>query len=166
MHELKYSSTYICESHLEKNVLSVSCISIMGIYNKICEGFQSLRFYNGGPWENIFRSTQYICLANDTAQSYFLLGRVDLFWIFFSLFRDVSDIHRFPTVDVVNTHFLLEICSVNIRAILRYTVKSPNIKYNWTVLFLSQRYWLFMYPSTQFVIDVYCKTSIRKLVKP
>ena len=47
----------------------------------------------------MFRSTQYICLTNNTAQ-------LD----FFSLLRHVSDIYRFPTVHVVMTHFLLEIC--------------------------------------------------------
>ena len=43
-----------------------------------------------------------------TAQLYFILRRAELRLNFFSLLRDASDIHRFPTVHMVETHFLLE----------------------------------------------------------
>ena len=42
------------------------------------------------------------------AQLYFILGRAELHWNFSSLLRDGSDIHRFPKVHMVETHFLLE----------------------------------------------------------
>ena len=51
---------------------------------------------------------EYICLKNNTAQLYFVLGRVDLDFNFFSLLRDAPDIHKFPTMYMANTHFLLE----------------------------------------------------------
>ena len=52
-------------------------------------------------------STQYNWLQNNTAQLYFILRRAELRWNFSSLLRDASDIHRFPTVHMVETHFLL-----------------------------------------------------------
>ena len=51
---------------------------------------------------------QYICLKNDTTQLYFILGTVDLHFNFSRVFRVVSDIHRFPTVHMVKTNFLLK----------------------------------------------------------
>ena len=77
---------------------------------------------------------EYICLKNNTAQLYFVLGRVDLDFIFFSLLRDAPDIHKFPTMYMANTHFLLE--NLWISVFLRYTGKIPmksalpSIKYN------------------------------------
>ena len=57
--------------------------------------------------------------ANDPlAQLYFISRRAILPWTVFSMPKDGSDIHRFPTVQVVKT----KKC-VNIRAILRRTGK-------------------------------------------
>ena len=51
---------------------------------------------------------QYICLKNNTAQLYFVLGRAELYWKFSRLLGRDTDIHRFPTMYMVKTHFLLE----------------------------------------------------------
>ena len=48
---------------------------------------------------------------------------------FFQLLRVVPDIQRFPIVHMVKTHFQFW-----------YNSALPNIKYNCTVLFLSQLY--------------------------
>ena len=47
-------------------------------------------------------------ICNNTLQLYFTLGTAELHWNFSSLLRDAPDIHRFPTVHMVKTHFLLE----------------------------------------------------------
>ena len=41
-------------------------------------------------------------------QLYFILGSAELLWNFTSIPKDGSDIHRFPTVHMVETYFLLE----------------------------------------------------------
>ena len=46
--------------------------------------------------------------ANNSAQLYFILGRTELRWNFSSILKDGSDVHRFPKVHMVETHFLLE----------------------------------------------------------
>ena len=63
----------------------------------IFEGFTNFwfSFYSGDLWENIFgsiKNKEYICLKNNTTQSYCILGRGQLRWIFSSLLRDVPDI--------------------------------------------------------------------------
>ena len=55
-----------------------------------------------------YTNDQYISHKNNIAQLYFILGRAELRWNFSSLLRDASDIHRFPTLHMVKTHFLLE----------------------------------------------------------
>ena len=89
----------------------------------ICKGFTSFlfRFSNGGLWENIFGSIhkQLINLThNNTAQIYIYI--LDFFQF---TYMDTPDIHRFPTVYMVNKHFLLE--SVNIGVILGCIGKNP-----------------------------------------
>ena len=48
---------------------------------------------------------QFTCLKNNTVQLYLKLGRADLYLNFSSLLREVPDIHRFPTVLMVEIHF-------------------------------------------------------------
>ena len=55
-----------------------------------------------------YTNDQYIWHKNNIAQLYFILGRAELCWNFSCWLRDASDIHRFPTLHMVNTHFLLE----------------------------------------------------------
>ena len=43
-------------------------------------------------------NNQYICLKNNTAQLYFILGRAELCFNFSHLLRDAPIIHRFQTV--------------------------------------------------------------------
>ena len=74
--------------------------TVLRIYQSILT-----RFYNGGLWENIF---WYNWLKNNSAQLYFPLGRAKPRYNYSSLLKDASDIHRFPTVHMVKTHFLLE----------------------------------------------------------
>ena len=76
----------------------------------------------------------------------------ELCWDFSSLLRDASDIHRFPTVHMVETHFLLENLwisepSLGILEKFQGSLTLPNIKYACVVLFWSQLYWVFMYDS-------------------
>ena len=56
----------------------------------------------------VYINNQYICVKNNTAHLYFILGRAELHWNFSSLLRDATNIHRFPTVHVVKNHLLLE----------------------------------------------------------
>ena len=51
---------------------------------------------------------KYICLKNNTAHLYFILRRAVLHWNLSNLLRDASDIHRFPILLMLETHFLLE----------------------------------------------------------
>ena len=51
---------------------------------------------------------EYNWLQNNTAQLYFILRRAEPRWNFSSLLRDASNIRKFPTVHMVETHFLLE----------------------------------------------------------
>ena len=80
----------------------------------------------------------------------FLIRAAELRWNFSSLLRDASDIHRFPTVHMVETHFLLEnllISEPSLGILEKFQCSSalPNIKYNRAVLFWSQLHWvLFM----------------------
>ena len=71
---------------------------------------------------------------------------------FFQQLRDASDIHRFPTVHMPETHFLLEnlwISEPSLGILEKFQRSSalPNIKYNCVVLFWSQLYWVFIYDS-------------------
>ena len=88
---------------------------------------------------------------------------------FFQLSRDASDIHRFPTLHMVETHFLLEnlwISWASLGILEKFQCSSvlPNVKYNCAVLFWSQFYWLFIYASKyiflykkNFLIDTHTK---------
>ena len=51
---------------------------------------------------------EYICLKNNTAHLYFILRTAHKQGTFFSLLRDVPDIHKFPTMHMVKIHFLLD----------------------------------------------------------
>ena len=55
-----------------------------------------------------YTNDQYIWHKNNIAQLYFILGGAELCWNFSSWLRDASDIHRFPTLHMINTNFLLE----------------------------------------------------------
>ena len=55
-----------------------------------------------------YTKDQYIWHKNNIAQLYFILGRAELHSNFSSWLRDAPDIHRFPTLHMVQTHFLLE----------------------------------------------------------
>ena len=59
---------------------------------------------------NINFYNQYLCLKSrpNTAQ-FFVLDRAELYLIFSSLLGDAPDIHRFPTVHMIKTCFLLEL---------------------------------------------------------
>ena len=56
-------------------------------------------FYNGGLWENIFRSMHKWPINKphkyNTAQLYFTLGRAELHWNFSIILIDAPDIHRY-----------------------------------------------------------------------
>ena len=56
----------------------------------------------------VYTNDPYIWHKNNIEQLYFILARAKLCWNFSSWLRDVSDIHWFPTLHMVNTHFLLE----------------------------------------------------------
>ena len=69
--------------------------------------------------------------------------RDTLCWNFSGLLRDVSDIHRFPTVHMAEIHFLLEnlwISEPFLGILEKFQCSSalPNIKYNCAVLFMIQ----------------------------
>ena len=52
---------------------------------------------------------EYICLKNNAAHLYLILGRTKLCLVFFSsLLIDAPDVHSFPTVQMVKIQFLLE----------------------------------------------------------
>ena len=55
-----------------------------------------------------YTNDPYIWHKNNIAQFDFILGGAELCWNFSSWLRDASDIHRFPTLHMVKTHFLLE----------------------------------------------------------
>ena len=55
-----------------------------------------------------YTNDQYIWNKNNIAQLYFILGRAELRWNISSWLRDASDIHRFPTLHMIKTHFQLE----------------------------------------------------------
>ena len=112
----------------------------------ICKGFTSfwLRCYDG------------------VYQKIRLKVYIDLHWNFASLFIDVPDIHRFPTVHMVKTHYLLENLwklqpSWGILEKFQYRSELFYIKYNCVVIFLSQMHWLLMYASRY---NFFCKTSV------
>ena len=116
--------------------------------------------YNVGLWENIFSEAYtndpYIWHKNNITQFYFILGRAKLRWNFSSWLRDASDIHRFPTVHMVKTHFLLEnlwISKPSLGILERFQRSSalPNIKYNCAILFLCEMYGPFVYASKYIV---------------
>ena len=81
--------------------------------------------------------------------------RADLHWKVSSCLRDATDIHRFPIVHMVKTHFLLENLSISepsLGILQNFQRRSalPNIKYNYAVLFLRQVNYLFNYaPKTK-----------------
>ena len=52
--------------------------------------------------------SQYIWHKNNTEYLYLIFERVKLHWKISSWIRHVPDIHRFPTVQYDETHFLLE----------------------------------------------------------
>ena len=75
-------------------------------YQSILTGL--LQWWSVGKYILTHMNNQYNWLKNNTSQLYFILGRAKLCLNFSSLLRDASDIHRFPTVHMVKTHFLLE----------------------------------------------------------
>ena len=120
-------------------------------------------------WGNIFwsinRDSQYNWLQNNIAQLYFILGKAKLCWNFSSWIRDASDIHRFPTLHMVEIYFLLEnlwisVPSLGILENLQCSSAVPNIKYNCVVLFLSQLCWLYIYASKYISIITDTHTKI------
>ena len=108
--------------------------------------YQSIltRFYNGGLWENIFWSIHKWSI-DLTQKLYwtiiFYIRDSQVMLELFSWLRNASDIHRFPTLHMVNIHFLLENLwisksSLSIFEKLQCSLAVPNIKYNCTILFL------------------------------
>ena len=96
-----------------------------------------------------YTNDQNIWHKNNIAQLYFILGRAELCWNFCSWLRDASDIHRFPTLHMVKTHFLLEnlwISKPSLSILEKFQRSSalPNIKYNCAILFLCEMYWSFV----------------------
>ena len=80
-----------------------------------------------------YSNAQYIWHNNNIAQLYFILGRTELHWNFSSWLRDASDIHWFPTLHMVKTHFLLENQliskpSLSILEKFQRSLALPNIK--------------------------------------
>ena len=85
-------------------------------------------------------------------------GRAKLCWNFFSLLRDASDIHRFPTLHMVEIHFPLEnlwisepplgilekfqqsLALPNVKIIVQYYFYKEITEVS-TVLFLQRNYW-------------------------
>ena len=75
---------------------------------------------------------------------------------------------NFPAVLNVKSDFLLinlwtSASSLGTLETLQCRSAVPNIKYNCALLFLSEMYWLFMHVSKYFLIDGYCKTSVRNM---
>ena len=78
------------------------------------------------------------------------MGRPELCGNFSSILKDGSDIYRFPTLHMAETHFLLENPSISESSlsILEKFPRSlglPILKYNCIVLFFRQMFWLFIY---------------------
>ena len=78
------------------------------------------------------------------------MGRPELRGYFSSILKDDSDIYRFPTLHMVESHFLLENPSISessLGILEKFPCSSglPIIKYNCVVLFFRQMFWLFIY---------------------
>ena len=78
------------------------------------------------------------------------MGRPELRGNFSSILKDDSDIYRFPSLHMAETHFLLANPSISESSlgILEKFPRSsglPILIYNYVVLFLGQMYWLFIY---------------------
>ena len=79
------------------------------------------------------------------------MGRPELCGSFSSILKDGSDIYRFPTLHMAETHFLLENPSSISESSLSILEKLPRssglpfLKYNCVVLFFKQMFWLFIY---------------------
>ena len=89
---------------------------------------------------------------------------------FFELLRESLDIHRFPTVHLVKTYFLLDNLWISEPSLsklekLQCRLVLLDMKYNCAVLLLyGQLYSLFIFfLQMYFLIDHYCKTSNRNL---
>ena len=121
-----------------------------------CRNFNTNQFWLGFimvAYEKIYfeayTNDQYISHKNNIAQLYFILGRAELHWNFSSWLRDASDIHRFPALHMVNTHFMLEnlwISKLSLCILEKFQRSSalPNIKYNCAIL-LCEMYRSFVY---------------------
>ena len=70
-------------------------------------------------------NNQYIWHKNNTAQLYFILGRADLHWNFFSIPKNDSDIHRF-----CSRKWVLTMCTVGNLGKFQCSMALPNITYN------------------------------------
>ena len=93
---------------------------------------------------------------NNTTQLYFILGGPYLCWKFSIITWDSSDIHRFSVMHITVGK------SFNIRAThFQHSSASPNIKYNYVILFLCQLYLLIIYASKYFLIDYHYKRYVR-----
>ena len=83
-----------------------------------------------------YTNDQYIWHKNNIAQLYFILGRAKPCWNFSSWLKDASDIHRFPELHIVKTHFLLQnlwISKISLSISLEKFQRSsalPNIRTN------------------------------------
>ena len=68
-------------------------------------------------YEKIYFETyinnQYNWHKNNVAQICFILERAEFSWNFFSWLMDAPQIHRFPAVHIVETHFLLETLAIS-----------------------------------------------------
>ena len=78
------------------------------------------------------------------------MGRPGLRWNFSRILKDGSDIYRFPTLHIAETHFLLENPSISESSLgilekFQRSLGLTIIKYNCVLLFLRQMYWLFLY---------------------
>ena len=90
---------------------------------------------------------------------------------FSSWLRDTPDIHRFPTVHMVKTNFLLENLSISEPSLgeqekFQCCSALPNIKYKFTILCLYRMYWLFIYFSNIFSYRPSLKNLVRIFWSP
>ena len=99
------------------------------------------------------------------------MGRPELCWNFSSILKDDSDIDRFPTLHMTETHFLLENPSISESSlgILEKFQRSsglPIIKYNCVVLFLDTCLVISLCCQIYFLIDHHCKLNQNWLICP
>ena len=111
--------------------------------------------------------SMFICLQEKGPQMYSIEEIIHTPCYFFLHFAK-DHLWNFPAVLNVKSDFLLinlwtSASSLGTLETLQCRSAVPNIKYNCAVLCLSEMYWLFMHVSKYFLIDGYCKTSVRNM---